>query len=533
MANSRFVSRLNQNELQALKEKLNDIQLSKCFICHETVDLQLHEGHLELDHIRPLRDGGPDTENNLALTHASCNRNKGASDLRVARCLEELKSLQHSAEGRGDRGANLADVLAQHGGAKNKLPLKVSNGVVEYSFSGAGQNDVFSSQLYRDEMSGMDYFFCLAPLEYIHHDDFINPRSIGSNIRGLIEEFLRERPQLHIGLAWWAPDDDGAGTLKLFDGQHKAAAQILLGSKKLPVRVFVNPDVNILMQANTSAGSSLRQVAFNKSVMRHLGSSLYRERAERYQKLQGLDEDDYSFSEQDLVKHFRGEKRQMERYIIDAQRDAITRSSDNSLLEFIEWSGKGTERPMAYSTLDSAFFQLLCQKALSIPIDQGVEREIERRQMVRLMSLFAEIFFIGKWDHDTGGRRLENRIQRGEAIADAHLRAWRVSREEITINIIRWVRLVINNHNAVNSRQVELDSLFLEEFPESLWGNIERFLLTLSQLPCWTNPELSSSVFGPKQNLDYWESIFKTGKSTSNTLVLAQPLNLQDMIAQP
>ena len=71
MANSRFVSQLNQNELQALKEKLNDIQLSKCFICHETVNLQLHEGHLELDHIRPLRDGGPDAENNLALTHAS------------------------------------------------------------------------------------------------------------------------------------------------------------------------------------------------------------------------------------------------------------------------------------------------------------------------------------------------------------------------------------------------------------------------------------------------------------------------------
>ena len=266
--------------------------------------------------------------------------------------------------------------------------------------------------------------------------------------------------------------------------------------------------------------------------MRHLGSSLFRERAERYQKLQGLGEEDYSFSEQDLVKHFRGEKRQMERYIIDAQRDAITRSTDNSLLEFIEWSGKGTERPMAYSTLDSAFFQLLCQKALSIPIDQGVEREIERRQMVRLMSLFAEIFFIGKWDHDTGGRRLENRIQRGEAIADAHLRAWRVSREEVAINIMRWVRLVINNHNAVNSKQVELDRLFLEEFPESLWGNIERFLVSLSLLPCWTNPDLSSSVFGPKQNLDYWEAIFKTGKSPSNTFVLAQPLNLQDMIAQ-
>ena len=159
MANSRFVSRLNDSEVQALKEKLNDIQSGKCFICHAIVDLKLHEGHLELDHIRPLRDGGPDAENNLALTHDSCNRNKGASDLRVARCLEELKSLQHSAEERGDRGANLADVLAQYGGAKEELPLKVSNGVVEYSFSGSGHHGVLSSPLYRDEMSGMHYFF--------------------------------------------------------------------------------------------------------------------------------------------------------------------------------------------------------------------------------------------------------------------------------------------------------------------------------------------------------------------------------------
>ena len=137
-------------------------------------------------------------------------------------------------------------------------------------------------------MSGSDYFFCLSPLEYIHHDDFINPRSIGSNIRGLIEEFLKQRPQLHIGLAWWARGEDDSGKLKLFDGQHKAAAQILLGSRELPVRVFVDPDINTLMQANTNAGSSLRQVAFDKAVMRHLGSSLYHERAQRFQNFRDL-----------------------------------------------------------------------------------------------------------------------------------------------------------------------------------------------------------------------------------------------------
>ena len=70
----------------------------------------------------------------------------------------------------------------------------------------------------------MNSFFATFPLEYLHHDDRINPRNIGSNIRGLIEEFLRKRPQLHVALAWWAPDAEGAGLLKVFDGQHKAAA---------------------------------------------------------------------------------------------------------------------------------------------------------------------------------------------------------------------------------------------------------------------------------------------------------------------
>ena len=532
MANSRYVASLAPEKLQELREKLHSIQSGKCFICQETIDLDLHDGSLELDHIEPLAKGGRDSDNNLALTHSSCNRNKGASDLRVARCLWELEGLQQMAKGRGDRGANLGDVLRAYGGAKNSLIVKRENGTVEFSFPHAGDNQIHSAPLYVDKLSGDQYFFAVVPLEYIHHDESINPRSIGSNIRGLIEEFLEKRPQLHAGLAWWTCEPNDSGSLRLFDGQHKAAAQIMLGVRELPVRVFVDPDVNVLTQANTNAGSSLRQVAFDKAVMRHLGSSLYRTRSEQYQRMQGLSEDDYSFSELDLVKHFRGESRQMERYIIDAQRNAISREGDNRLFEFVEWAGKGADRPMAYSTVDSSFFQLLYQKALSTPIDQGLEREIERRQMIRLMNLFADTFFIGKWDYDVGGRRLENRLQKGESIPEEHLRAWRVSREEVAVNIMRWVRLVIENHNAVTGKLVDRERLFLEEFPDSMWVNLERFLANLSSLSCWTNIELSSSVFGPKQNRDYWESIFKSGKTPSGSLVLPRGLELQEMIAQ-
>src|ERR1035441_5070190 len=67
-------------------------------------------------------------------------------------------------------------------------------------------------------------------------------------------------------------------------------------------RSHVNPDTNVLLQANTNAGDKLRQVAFDSAVMRHLGSTLFVERVKKYQEMKRLDEKDYRFSEADLVR---------------------------------------------------------------------------------------------------------------------------------------------------------------------------------------------------------------------------------------
>src|SRR5204862_7356721 len=134
-----------------------------------------------------------------------------------------------------------------------------------------------------------------------------------------------------VGLAWWGLESGGEGKVQVFDGQHKAAAQILLGVKELPVRIFIRPNLNVLLAANTNAGDKLRQVAFDAAVKRHLGSTLYSERVEDYQRLKQLSADDFSFSELDMVKLFRGEHRELIRYIVDAVRDGITRDADNRL----------------------------------------------------------------------------------------------------------------------------------------------------------------------------------------------------------
>ena len=398
---------------QELEERLFNVQNGRCYICEEEIDYQLQ--NLDIDHIVPRAKGGKDEPNNFALTHSSCNRSKGASNLKVARALAKFNRLRAQALLSGKRGTNLGDVLDLYSGSKSRLKLRCLDGKIDFSLSEIGDDTIRSVNVFEDRLSKIQSIFTSLPLAYLHHDDRINPRDIGTNLRGLIEEFLDGNPQLHVALAWWAEEEDGAGTVKVFDGQHKAAAQILLGVKELPVRIFINPDTDVLLQANTNAGSKLRQVAFDTAVMRHLGSTLYHERERQYRDDRSLSDDDYSFSEHDLVRFFRATRREMERYIIDAQRDSVTHSADNKLLEFVEWSGKGAERPLSYSAIENSFFkELLYKKALTEPLNQSIEsRQREKEQLVKIMSMFAEVFFIDKWDPDTGGRQVESRIRKG------------------------------------------------------------------------------------------------------------------------
>ena len=538
MGRSRYLAALSADQRNQLEHKLLQRQSGRCFICDREIDFVLHSGQLDIDHIDPLLENGLDGENNFALTHASCNRSKGASNLQVARRLAEFERLQEQAQESGKRGADLGSVLSKYGGGTANLRLQVEPDLVKYSLPHNGDNTVYNVRTMSDKLSGMKTFVAEFPLEYLHHDDQINPRSIGSNIRGLIAEFLAKRPQLHMALGWWAPEDgeQRSGKLRLFDGQHKAAAQILLGVRDLPVRVFVEPDTNVLLQANTNAGGTLRQVAFDAAVMRHLGSTLYIDRVRKYRQMRNLPDDDSSFSELDLVRFYRGEHREMTRYIVDAQRDWITHDSTNKLLEFVEWAGRSGNRPLAYTTIERSFFkEFLFGKALDTRIDHGLEqgsnpRQLEREQLVRVMSLVADVFFVNHWDPEVGGRRLETRIQRGDIVSDGHLRAWRLARDEVMANIVRWVKLVISNYFVVTMRVVPVDRLLHRRLPDELWDSIRNFLESLAGLPCWIDRNLSGTVFGPKQNLDYWERVFETGRTPSEIQILTQPLDPHQMI---
>lgn len=68
----------------------------------------------------------------------------------------------------------------------------------------------------------------------------------------------------------------------IFDGQHKAAAQNYVRRTFFACKGFVDADADVLITTNFNAGTTLKQVAFDKSVQRHLGSTLYQDKLQRY-----------------------------------------------------------------------------------------------------------------------------------------------------------------------------------------------------------------------------------------------------------
>jgi len=529
---SLYLNGLSTEQYDALKRTLLETQKGSCFVCEQEIDPDLQP--TDVDHVEPISSGGRDDPTNFALAHSSCNRSKQASDLRVARVLARFARIRDRTMDDG-RGPNLSDILGEYGGAKYELPVKIQDGSIHYSLDSVGDPTVHRVSLHKDSLSGFHYFFARLPITYLHHDDRINPRNIGGSVSRLVEEFHRGYPQLHVSLAW-VTTERGSSEVKVFDGQHKATAQVLLGVTELPVRVFVDPDLDVLLTANTHAGTTLRQVAFDKSVQRRLGSTLFQDRLERYRREHNLSDDALNFSERDLVKYFKGESREMKRYILDSIRDSVTHAPDNRLKEFIDFGGRGAEKPLSYSTIEKTFYSFFIhQDVLETPLDWREEddenpRDLEIRQIVMLMNLIADEVFVGQFDPVMGTYRIENRVQKGELIPEPHLRAFRLAKEEIIYIWLGYLRQIIRTHFTITGTPFDEKRLFQYEFPEALRRNIDAYTRNLKQMPVWVNRDLSNTIFGGKQTYDFWQKIFETGKTPEGTQVLPGPVNLMEMI---
>src|SRR5207302_7177907 len=146
---SMYLGNLTPAERTALVPRLHSAQNGRCFICEKPIDLQLHAGHIEIDHVEPLRAQGKDDPSNFALTHEQCNASKQASDLRVARVLARFDTIREELEPE-NRGPNLSDLLHRYGGASFDLPLKREGNELVYSLPDIGRHETVAVPIHKD-----------------------------------------------------------------------------------------------------------------------------------------------------------------------------------------------------------------------------------------------------------------------------------------------------------------------------------------------------------------------------------------------
>lgn len=527
---SKYLSSLSNKEYSDLTQKLLSIQNNKCFICQKAID---PTQTTNIDHIVPLANKGKDEESNFAVTHESCNKSKQDADLNIARVLSRLKDIQDNAAN-NHKSATLCDVLIEYGGSKYDFHFREERNLICYSFDTMGDNDIHKTEIFTDKLSGEKSCFIKIPIEYIFHDAVINPRGINSSINLLVKEFYKGNPQLHISLARFEN-----GKVWIFDGQHKAVAQVLLGQKQLLVRLFINPDVDRLTETNANAGSKLRQIAFDKSIMRQLNNTLYQERIRKYQNEHNLPEDCFDFSEMELVEYFKGVTGNIKKYIIDAIKSSVTNDTDNKLKYYIDFEGKAKSLPISHSTFDKVFLSqyIDAKRVLSSKISDKSEegmnpRELEISQIVKLMNIIADTIYINKFDPEVGVYQIEKKlIDRKDAeISDNHLIAYRMSKEEIAYCWNLYIPKVIRNYFDTVGCSYKEENLFQTKFDDRLWVNLQNFIKNLSQLSLWKDRTMADRYFSGKKNYDYWKTIFETGRTPDGARVLTSKIIFMDMI---
>jgi len=246
-----------------------------CYICLEPLD-NYESDEIEYDHIYNYADWYSQELSNFAPVHAS-------SDTRKQNC--------HAAKGRKSpfeyrEELRIKKKLEEVKGLKDLCPKAVAS---SYAISSDHKTITFNGEelpLYNQRINGKDnfYFFHEVDTKYIENDELIQLRPLEPKILPLIFN-LKQAVQLLPSLGRL---DSGTKTIKVFDGQHKAVAQMIGNNKqKLPCIVFVHPDVDELRVVIYQAHTDFVQQRYKKSHIDAKLSDIYKQKIEAYRKQVG------------------------------------------------------------------------------------------------------------------------------------------------------------------------------------------------------------------------------------------------------
>jgi hypothetical protein len=251
-------------------------------------------------------------------------------------------------------------------------------------------------KLYNQKIDNQNnyYFFDEIEIKYIGNDEQIQLRPLESKIFDLIMN-LKLNVQLLPSLGRINKDEN---IIKLFDGQHKAVAQMIGNNKKyLMCIVFVEPDIGKLREVVYQAHTDFAQQRYKKSHIDAKLADIYLDKINNFRNKIGNPEAPYSesdilngVSKSEITKFLRSS-------IIDELRNETTIVQDYVAQDKMEQKSK----PILWQSLEKFITMFANINAVSDYSDsENNHRKDEISNLKFILINIYEYSIKGKWNPD-------------------------------------------------------------------------------------------------------------------------------------
>ena len=450
--------------LDSEKQKVLQQHGRRCFVDGAPIP---EEEPVEFHHIKPFSEGGPTNLDNIAPVCKRHHRTMGTMSLQEYRDKLGLEKFFEGGEPK-----YLDDLIRyKRGHCGERTTYETEGDLVSVYFSDSRHD----FPLYACPTTGWKYFYATLPVEYIENDRDLQPRALRQNSLWNLYRHFQANTQLAPSIC--RIDEDGI--LLLFDGQHKAAAQIWAGRPMIECKVYLNPDARVLKETNLEAHGKFRQMSFYSHELMKKYADIFGEDWAQYMETEGEKSESGFFNF--LVNTRRKTKAQARNEISLTMYNEIVDDPKNKLSAYLSEKNRSRKQPLTFARLKKT---ILKNMLVSPPVDDEFEsdtdyRKEEKRNLVRLMSIIAEEGLEGKWNPERGDA-LHRRTQR--IFSAGSIRAWTML-----------LRDAINQHLR-HYTDDERSRFFYRRIPDSEFEYFRQFVKKLFSHKMWDDPDPTGEI---------------------------------------
>ena len=432
-----------------------------CFVNDHPIE---NEDDVEFHHIKPFSEDGPTEIGNIGAVCKDHHRR-----IRTLSLSEFRDQLEMGRFFEGPDPRRLDDLLAF------KLSGKPFGSDVTVDKNGSQLTLFFTnpekspqvSPVFTCPATGMRYFYCAIPIEYVSNDTELQPRPLEQKRVWELYRHLTAHTQLAPAVCRLVDN-----RVLLFDGQHKSAAQIWAGRKSLDCKIYVEPDIRLLKETNLIAHDKLRQMAFFTSTLIAKYGDIFKQEWEEYLERPGPK------NESDFVAFLRLRGKttpEAKKMLRMAMEQDVIEDPENRLSDFIAERNRTRRNPLSISILEKTFFREFILPPPTVDEFEGPDdfRGEEKSNLVHLMSLIAEKQLIGRWNPDANNA---GHLRAERIFGAGALRAWVPMLRDV-------IAQVLQLYDAADRERV-----LFRPISTAQWGLIESRVERLFSHKIWDDP---------------------------------------------